>query len=44
MGRYLVDIKLQFRDRSDHLGMIDQVLDTLMHKQPRVIPRRPTGD
>ncbi len=44
LGRYLVDIKQQFRDRSDHLGMIDEVLDSLMHKHPRAIPRRPTGD
>ncbi|PAW64225.1 MAG: hypothetical protein B9S34_12965 [Opitutia bacterium Tous-C1TDCM] len=44
LGRYLVDIKNQFKDRADHLGMIDEVLDTLMHKQPRKIPRRETGD
>lgn len=44
LGRYLVDIKNQFRDRADHLGMIDEVLDSLMHKYPRAIPRRATGD
>jgi CRP/FNR family transcriptional regulator, cyclic AMP receptor protein len=44
LNRYLVDIKHQFQDRSDHLGMIDEVLDTLMHKHPRDIPRRPAGD
>jgi len=44
LGRYLVDIKNQFKDRTDHLGMIDEVLDSLMNKQPRHIPRRATGD
>ncbi len=44
LGRYLVDIKNQFKDRSDHLGMIDEVLDSLMHKHPRKIPRRSSGD
>lgn len=44
LNRYLVDIKNQFKDRSDHLGMIDEVLDALMHKHPRNIPRRPAGD
>ncbi|AOS43149.1 Cyclic nucleotide-binding domain protein [Lacunisphaera limnophila] len=44
LNRYLVDIKHQFRDRSDHLGMIDEVLDSLMHKHPRDIPRREAGD
>ncbi len=44
LGRYLVDIKNQFKDRADHLGMIDEVLDALMHKHPRKIPRRETGD
>ena len=40
LNRYLVDIKNQFKDRADHLGIIDEVLDTLMHKHPRNIPRR----
>lgn len=44
LNRYLVDIKHQFKDRSDHLGIIDEVLDALMHKHPRNIPRRPAGD
>lgn len=44
LNRYLVDIKLQFKDRSDHLGIIDEVLDALMHKHPRNIPRREAGD
>jgi CRP/FNR family cyclic AMP-dependent transcriptional regulator len=44
LNRYLVDIKNQFKDRSDHLGMIDEVLDALMHKHPRNLPRRDAGD
>jgi CRP/FNR family cyclic AMP-dependent transcriptional regulator len=44
LNHYLVDIKHQFRDRADHLGMIDEMLDALMHKHPRNIPRRPQDD
>ena len=29
---YLVDLKHQFRDQQDHLGMVDEVLETLMHQ------------
>jgi len=43
LNRYLVDIKHQFQDRADHLGIIDEVLDSLLHKHPRVIPRRSAG-
>lgn len=34
LNRYLVDVKHQFEGH-DHLGMVDQVLETLMHRQPR---------
>jgi CRP/FNR family transcriptional regulator, cyclic AMP receptor protein len=44
LNRYLVNIKEQFKDRADHLGIIDEVLDALMHKNPRQIPRRDAGD
>ena len=44
LGRYLVDIKHQFQARADHLGIIDEVLDALMHKHPRQVPRRAVGD
>ena len=44
LNRYLVEIKHQFQDRADHLGIIDEVLDSLMHKHPRDIPRRNAGD
>jgi len=30
---YLADIKEQYGDREDHLGMIDEILDTLVHQQ-----------
>jgi hypothetical protein len=40
---YLVDVKKQFTGH-DHLGMVDQMLDTLMHRQPkkRVAPKAST--
>jgi CRP/FNR family transcriptional regulator, cyclic AMP receptor protein len=30
---YLVDVKRQFEDRQDHLGMVDEVLESLLHQQ-----------
>jgi CRP/FNR family transcriptional regulator, cyclic AMP receptor protein len=30
---YLVDIKRQFEDSGDHLSMVDEVLETLVHHQ-----------
>ncbi len=33
VNKYLVDVKQQFRDNA-HLGMVDDVLETLMHRQP----------
>jgi CRP/FNR family transcriptional regulator, cyclic AMP receptor protein len=30
---YLVDLKRQFEDRGDHLAMVDDVLETLVHQQ-----------
>jgi CRP-like cAMP-binding protein len=43
VNKYLVDVKQQFEGH-DHLGMVDDVLDTLMHRQPRkrVAPRAST--
>jgi CRP-like cAMP-binding protein len=32
---YLVDLKRQYADRSDHLEMVGEVLDTLLHQQER---------
>jgi CRP/FNR family transcriptional regulator, cyclic AMP receptor protein len=34
VNKYLVDVKQQFAGH-DHLAMLDGVLDTLMHRQPR---------
>jgi len=30
---YLADLKRQFEDRDDHLGMVDEVLESLLHEQ-----------
>lgn len=34
LNKYLVDVKQQYEGH-DHLGMVDDVLGTLMHHQPR---------
>ncbi|MEM8741113.1 MAG: cyclic nucleotide-binding domain-containing protein [Pseudomonadota bacterium] len=31
---YLVDIKAQYQDRSDHFRMVDRVLDAIVEQQP----------
>lgn len=43
LNRYLLDVKGQFRDMEGHLGMVDEVLDTLMNRHPReiVVPADP---
>jgi CRP-like cAMP-binding protein len=43
LTRYLVDVKQQFEGH-DHIGMVDQVLEALLHRQPkqRVRPREST--
>jgi len=38
LNRYLVDVKAQYEGH-DHLGMVDDVLETLMHRQPRAVSR-----
>jgi CRP/FNR family transcriptional regulator, cyclic AMP receptor protein len=30
-----VDLKRQYQDREDHLGMVDEVLESLTHEQGR---------
>jgi CRP-like cAMP-binding protein len=40
LNKYLVDVKNQFKQYDDHVGMIDEVLETLMSKHPRRIERR----
>jgi CRP/FNR family cyclic AMP-dependent transcriptional regulator len=32
---YLVDLKQQFEDQTNHLGMVDEILESLVHDQPR---------
>ena len=32
---YLVDIKSQFEDQKNHLGMVDEILEALLHEQRR---------
>jgi CRP-like cAMP-binding protein len=34
LSKYLVNVKQQYEGH-DHLGMVDEVLETLMHRQPR---------
>jgi len=34
LNKYLVDVKRQYEGH-DHLGMVDEVLETLMHRHPR---------
>lgn len=33
VNTYLVDLKNQYEDRQDHLGMVDEVLETLLNQQ-----------
>lgn len=40
LTRYMADIKIQFKDRADHLEMIDQVMNSIMNKHPRFIEKR----
>jgi CRP-like cAMP-binding protein len=43
VNKYLVDVKQQFAGH-DHLGLVDSVLDTLMHRHPRqrIAPKQST--
>ena len=34
LNKYLVDVKHQFEGH-DHIGMVDEVLEALLHRQPR---------
>jgi hypothetical protein len=38
LNKYLVDVKHQF-DGHDHIGMVDEVLEALLHRQPRARTR-----
>lgn len=35
---YLADVKRQFADRTDHLGMVDEVLEALVNQQQSAAP------
>ncbi len=35
MTQYLVDVRQQYADRDDHLGMVDGILDVLVQHQPK---------
>lgn len=37
--RYLVDLKAQFRDQKDHLGMVDDIIDSIITRHPRSIEK-----
>jgi len=37
LTQYLVDVKQQFADRDDHLGMVDGILDVLVHHHPKPV-------
>ena len=40
---YLVDLKHQFEDRADHLGLVDEVLEALSHEQSDSFVEPPPG-
>lgn len=37
ISSYLADMKSQFADYQNHLGMVDEVLETLLNQQPRTL-------
>jgi CRP/FNR family cyclic AMP-dependent transcriptional regulator len=39
---YLADLKRQFADRGDHLGMVDEVLDALIQRQRPAVTAGPS--
>ena len=41
LNRYLVDMKVQFQDREDHVGMVNDVLAAIMSRHPRNIAPPP---
>lgn len=40
---YLIDLKQQFEDHDDHLGMVDDVLESLLHHQAKPTPPESPG-
>ncbi len=43
VSSYLVDLKRQYASREDHLGMVDEVLESLLHHQSRLGPGQGTA-
>jgi len=43
LNRYLVDVRNQFRELDGHVGMLDEVIDSIVNKHPRNVARRPSG-
>ena len=39
LNRYLVDVRHQFRGFDDHVGMVDEVIDSIVSKHPRKMAR-----
>ena len=39
---YLIDLKKQFKDHSDHFAMVDEVLESMAHEQEEIFT--PDGD
>lgn len=42
--RYLADVREQFAAFDDHVGMVDQVIDAMVLRNPRQLERRPSVD
>ncbi len=40
---YVADVKAQFKDHAAHLGMVDDVVESLLARQPRHVERRNRG-
>ncbi|MEM7022046.1 MAG: cyclic nucleotide-binding domain-containing protein, partial [Pseudomonadota bacterium] len=40
LNRYLLDVRDQFRQFEDHVGMIDEVIETIVNRHPRRVDRR----
>jgi CRP-like cAMP-binding protein len=38
LNKYLIDVKRQYEGH-DHIGMVDEVIETLMHRQPKAAAR-----
>ncbi len=41
---YLADLKLQYEDRRDHFGMVDEILGAMVEQQPQTRTKRGKSD